>query len=80
MSLLTGLFLKEAIASTALEHGEACSCTVCLAAGGDIEAFARIWSLVQEREEELGGSRAAATARTGVPTGPGASGDDAPGR
>jgi hypothetical protein len=58
MSLLTGLFLKEAIASTALEHGEACSCTVCLAAGGDIGAFALIW----------------------VPAGPGASGEDAPGR
>jgi hypothetical protein len=79
MSLLTGLFLKEAIASTALEHGEACSCTVCLAAGGDIGAFALIWSLVQEREEELR-SAAAATARTRVPAGPGAAGDDAPGR
>lgn len=31
--------IKEAIASTAIEHGEGCKCTVCRAAAGDQAAF-----------------------------------------
>jgi hypothetical protein len=39
--------LKEAIASTALEHAIGCPCDVCLAAHGDKEAFLRVWLQTQ---------------------------------
>lgn len=45
--MIFGFVIKEAIASTALEHGHGCRCVVCRANAGDVDAFARIALSVQ---------------------------------
>lgn len=40
--IFPGLWIKEAIASTAMEHGQGCRCKVCRAAAGDLRAFAEV--------------------------------------
>lgn len=43
--------LKEAIASTAIEHDDRCTCDTCLAAHGDLAAFSRILLRLQGDHE-----------------------------
>lgn len=50
--VMMGLMFKEALNSVAIEHPEGCSCDICRAAGGDRDAFGRVWVAVQDGLEE----------------------------
>jgi hypothetical protein len=45
-------FVMEAIYSVALSHEEGCKCLTCRAAGGDDEAVATVFALIQAEESE----------------------------
>ena len=45
------LLVREAVASTAMEHPQDCACPVCRAARGDVDAFAQIMVMVDEATE-----------------------------
>lgn len=47
--IFRGLLIREAIASTAMEHPGGCGCDICRAAAGDGDAFGRV--LVQVNDE-----------------------------
>lgn len=49
--ILELLNLKGAVASVALSHPETCTCDVCLAAAGDVDAFARVANDIIEGED-----------------------------
>lgn len=46
---MIGFLIKEAVSSVALEHPDDCRCDVCLAADGDVDAFARVLAAIAER-------------------------------
>jgi hypothetical protein len=46
------LMLREAIATVAIQHREACECDTCLAAYGDKEAFLRVWLIAEHERSE----------------------------
>lgn len=50
--MMFGLLLREAISSCAIEHPERCECDICKAAGGDIDAFVRVWVEVQDAQSK----------------------------
>ena len=48
MSAYAGMFLMEAICSTAMSHEDGCACRTCKAAHGDAQAIAELMSEVAE--------------------------------